>query len=75
MAQSKETSLFLAILALDAYNRNYNPGYTAVQDNTSTVAVKGSAIGDAYVIDESIKEDVSFYALSYKWGRKYGDSV
>jgi hypothetical protein len=50
MAQSKETSLFLAILALDAYNRNYNPGYTAVQDNTSTVAVKGSAIGDAYVI-------------------------
>jgi Protein of unknown function (DUF2974) len=68
MALSKEKSLFLAILALDAYNRNYNPGYKAVQQNTSTVAVKGSAIGDAYVVDETKDEDVSFYALSYKWG-------
>jgi hypothetical protein len=63
MAQDKAQSLFLAILALDSYNRGYLPGYTEVFERN------GTAIGDATIkaASDPDREDVAFFAQSYVW--------
>ena len=53
--------LFLAILAMDAYNRGYNPG---IADLSDTV---GTQIGTATISNRS-----SFYAVAYAWN---GDTI
>ncbi|MCB9709580.1 MAG: hypothetical protein H6749_00145 [Nitrospiraceae bacterium] len=53
--------LFLAILAMDAYNRGYNPG---IADLSDTV---GTQIGTATISNRS-----SFYTVAYAWN---GDTI
>jgi hypothetical protein len=55
-----QTDLFLAILALDAYNRGYNPGMLLPDGSTTQ-------IGDATILDTSADQSVSFYAVAYSW--------
>ncbi|MEY9524038.1 PII-like signaling protein [Bradyrhizobium japonicum] len=61
-----EDDLFLAILAMDAYNRGYNPGmeFSGNSDSTST------QIGDATVLTADPDEESSFYAIAYSWAGK-----
>jgi hypothetical protein len=56
----------LAILALDAYNRGYNPGMTFTGDSDSV----GTEIGDATILqatDDLPSQNSSFYAVAYSW--------
>ena len=45
MATATQADLFLAILALDAYNRSYNPGMAFAGNSDSP----GTQIGDATI--------------------------
>jgi len=66
MATATQTDLFLAILALDAYNRGYNPGMTFAGDSDSP----GTEIGDATILqatDDLSSQNSSFYAVAYSW--------
>jgi hypothetical protein len=61
-----QTDLFLAVLALDAYNRGYNQGMTFVGDSDAP----GSAIGDAtiqFATDDQASRSANFYAVAYSW--------
>ena len=57
--------LFQAILAMDSYNRGYDPG----------LAVTGSQIGYAFLgLSKGNQEakDASFFAEAYNWARRDG---
>jgi hypothetical protein len=61
--------LFLAILAMDSYNRGYDQGIRVTRG--------GNAIGAAFLIDQSdvetnsIARQIGFYARAYNWvGKK-----
>lgn len=60
-----ERDLFLSILALDAYNRGYDPGMAGLSDAI------GSAIGQATISatpqDIDAAQAASFYAVAYSW--------
>ncbi|MEQ1718351.1 MAG: hypothetical protein ABL907_20610, partial [Hyphomicrobium sp.] len=58
-----ERDLFLSILALDAYNRGYNPGITGLSE------AAGNQIGNATIAltTEDQFKSVSFYAAAYDW--------
>jgi len=61
-----EADLFLAILALDAYNRGYGPGMTFQGSSDAP----GTQIGDATVevaTDDSESQNAGFYAVAYEW--------
>ncbi|MFK0691159.1 calcium-binding protein [Mesorhizobium sp. IMUNJ 23033] len=58
-----QTDLFLAILALDAYNRGYNPGMTFAGSS----AAPGTAIGDATIAVALPNASTGFYAVAYQW--------
>ena len=55
--------LFLSILALDAYNRGYNPGLSGLSDAI------GSQIGSATIVatpeDLARAQAAAFYAVAY----------
>ncbi|MEO1200298.1 MAG: hypothetical protein AAFX39_13880 [Pseudomonadota bacterium] len=64
---SLSDDLFKAILAMDAYNRGYDPSLK-LGDNSDDV---GTSIGHARVIDSKGDIDdqaASFYAIAYKLG-------
>lgn len=63
MAMATQGDLFLAILALDAYNRGYNPGMTF----TGYSDVAGTQIGDATIVGGSADASSGFYAVAYSW--------
>ncbi|MGO9005582.1 MAG: hypothetical protein ACLQIQ_20410 [Beijerinckiaceae bacterium] len=62
-----QADLFLAILALDACNRGYNPGMIF---NGSSDAV-GTQIGDATILQDTnadaAAQAATFYAIAYNW--------
>lgn len=63
--QATQDDLFLAILALDAYNRDYNLGMKGADGTTH--------IGDAKVgirADTPAYKAASFYAVEYEWKDK-----
>lgn len=67
MAISRD--LFLSILALDSYNRGYNPGIYGLSD------VDGTQIGLATIIDReggAAAQSVGFYATAYDVGSVAG---
>lgn len=66
MAIATQADLFLAILALDAYNRGYNPGMTFNGGSDSP----GTEIGDARILDSSADTSTSFYAIAYTWNNE-----
>jgi hypothetical protein len=68
MATNPQADLFLAILALDAYNRGYSPGMIFNGYSNS----QGTMIGDATIQLESANASSSFYALAYTW---HGEAV
>jgi hypothetical protein len=54
--------LLLSILAMDSYNRGYNPGLAGLGD-------AGSRVGSATLLDKKIpggSEDANFYAAAYE---------
>lgn len=60
--------LFMAILAMDTYNRGYNPAISGLSD------AAGTQIGNATLqstsatkLPQGVAEDASFYAQSYTW--------
>ena len=58
--------VFKAVLALDAYNRGYNTGLSALSDAT------GEALGNATIKGNAndqggVAQSASFYALAYDW--------
>ncbi|MBA3968314.1 MAG: hypothetical protein H0X47_21570 [Nitrospirales bacterium] len=56
-----------AILAMDSYNRGYNPGIDGLGGIGSSI---GDGIGNATVVSEdrsSDAQDVGFYAVAYEW--------
>jgi hypothetical protein len=53
--------VFLAILALGAYNHGYSVGMTGID---------GNAIGNASVINSLPEQDVGFYAIEYNWNQE-----
>ena len=61
--------LFLAILAMDAYNRGYGAGI-------ANLGAEGSWLGEAKIIRQSDVDpntpgvDAGFYAVAYEWGDK-----
>jgi hypothetical protein len=61
--------LFLAILALDSYNRGYEPGIQGLSDTI------GTQIGNATITKTSngqAAKDAGFYAVEYNWdGTKF----
>ena len=64
---SISSELMNAILAMDSYNRGYNPGI-------SGLGGEGSAIGTATVkkdatqlLDAGVAEAAGFYAVAYQW--------
>ena len=64
---SISSELMNAILAMDSYNRGYNPGI-------SGLGGEGSAIGTATVkkdatqlLDAGVAEAPGFYAVAYQW--------
>ena len=61
MATSRD--LFLAILALDSYNRGYNPGLTGLSEAV------GTQIGTATITKttKDANQAASFYATAYTW--------
>ena len=64
MAVSSE--LMYAILAMDSYNRGYNPGIEGGGIGFSI----GDGIGNATVVSEdrsSDAQDTRFYAVAYEW--------
>lgn len=63
MGTATQADLFLAILALDAYNRGYNQGMKFTGDSDFA----GTQIGDAKIIDSAAKPSNSFYAVAYNW--------
>ncbi len=58
---SASTELMVAILAMDAYNRGYNPGIT----------LSGTEVGNAAIRDITVPlqewQDADFYAVAYEW--------
>lgn len=63
MVMSKD--LFLAILALDSYNRGYNAGVSGLSDNLGTEI--GSARISGRPNDPTAAAAVGFYATAYTW--------
>lgn len=63
MAISKD--LFLAILALDSYNRGYNVGVSGLSDNLGTEI--GSARISGRPMDPTAAASIGFYATAYDW--------
>jgi len=60
-----QTDLFLAILALDAYNRGYNPGmYIPTPDPNNPDCIQ---IGNATVVQQKADNSIGFYAVAYNW--------
>jgi hypothetical protein len=61
MATSRD--LFLAILALDSYNRGYNPGLKGLDE------AAGTQVGTETIVvtTEDTHADVAFYAAAYEW--------
>jgi hypothetical protein len=60
MAMAISDDLFLAILAMDAYNRGYDPGLN----------VSGNSIGYAILRNDPLPADFqakSFFAQAYNW--------
>jgi hypothetical protein len=57
MTMSKD--LFLSILAMDAYNRGYNPGIDVSASD---------GIGNATILDQAAQVNASFYAVAYDVG-------
>ena len=64
--------LFLAILAMDAYNRGYNPGIADLSDTvgmqigTATISNRSSSLAN------SPEVAAGFYAVAYQWN---GDTI
>ena len=61
--------LFLAVLAMDSYNRGYGQGI----DGLSSAA--GTRIGEAAILQDAndiagTAKAAGFYAVAYKWGDK-----
>src|SRR5437868_6476066 len=54
--------LFLAILAMDAYNRQYNAGI-----GDAVTGLAGTSIGNATIGAFSADPSASFFAQSYSW--------
>ena len=57
--------LFLAILAMDSYNRGYNAGL-----NLAVFGVSGTQIGNAEIRTDELPlgyEAASFFAQAYSW--------
>jgi hypothetical protein len=61
------TDVFLSILAMDSYNRGYNPGVLGLSDANGTQL--GTATIQSHSSDEptSIEFEAGFYALAYNW--------
>ena len=57
------TDLFLSILAMDAYNRGYNPGIDVGDSN---------GIGNATIVGQKADVNASFYAVAYDVGTGVG---
>jgi len=61
--------LFMAILAMDSYNRGYNSGIAALTGTSignATIGADSSILTDSNGND-GVDEAVSFYAQSYTW--------
>jgi hypothetical protein len=67
MTISKE--LFLAVLAMDSYNRGYDAGITdEPKGDTNGLGEGGSSIGGANVLNTPLPPDsasIGFYAVAY----------
>jgi len=61
-----QSDLFLAILALDAYNRGSDPGMTLPPDAPTMQT------GGATILDTFTDPDTSFYAIAYQW---HGETI
>jgi hypothetical protein len=67
--------LFLAILAMDAYNRGYNSGFISNSQN-ALAGIGGIQIGNANVgsnsgiLGPNVDVSKSFFAQSYTWSNK-----
>jgi hypothetical protein len=65
MANSND--LFMSILALDAYNRGYHPGYEGFSD------APGTQIGNATIVrdkGDAAAKAADFYAVAYSWNNQ-----
>ena len=67
---STSPELMYAILAMDAYNRGYNPGIDGLLDTSNGTVQIGTAtitknIQDAQIFNEAQTAD--FYAVAYTW--------
>jgi hypothetical protein len=66
MGMATQRDLFLAVLALDAYNRGYGPGMNFSGDSS----LAGTQIGDATILaatNDDLSKAASFYAIAYSW--------
>jgi hypothetical protein len=61
-----EANLFLAILAMDSYDRDYNQGVFVTPQRAGDDAA-GVQIGDATVYNHSAIVPDSFYGIAYNW--------
>jgi hypothetical protein len=67
MMMAIDPNLFRAILAMDAYNRGYNPGIKDLSD------AEGMQIGKAHIYDakgDAAAQAAGFYALAYDNDRR-----
>lgn len=64
-------NLFLAILALDSYNRGYGKRVAFVGSQTGRDAAEvGRQLGTATILSQDISDqafDADFYAIAYDW--------
>ena len=76
MTISKE--LFLAILALDSYNRGYGAGIDDGVGTDDGLGVNGASIGNAAILRDrgnDAAKDAGFYAVAYTLGEAVGSGA
>ena len=64
--------LFLAILAMDAYNRGYNPSIADLSDTVGTQIGTATISNRSSSLANSPEVAAGFYAVAYAWN---GDTI